>query len=131
MRSSMVASRRGMSLSISAASAGKLNSIVAEIRESVVNGATVSGSSGGLSAAKAVEQRPIKPSAARPARADRPKATRRRGHNVETVFITLPLFSCLIDQCEFDCSEPIAAAAVEVKSTAHGAPLRPEDLGAG
>jgi hypothetical protein len=45
--------------------------MVAEICESVVNGATVSGANGGLSAAKAVELSPIMPSAARPAQADR------------------------------------------------------------
>src|SRR5215475_4871512 len=89
----MVASLRGMSASISDASARRLNSIVADMRESVVNGATVSGASGGLSAANAVEQSPKKPSAARPARADPPSAMRRRRqHDVETVFMTLPQF---------------------------------------
>jgi hypothetical protein len=46
-----------------------------------------------LSAANAVEQSPIKPSAARPARADRLTAKHPSGKHVfETVFMTLPQF---------------------------------------
>src|SRR5277367_4838388 len=77
-RSSIEANRCGISLVMSPASAGRPNSMVAEIRESVVNGATVSGARGGLSAANAVEQRPRRPSAARPARADPCKVIRER-----------------------------------------------------
>src|ERR1700730_4072498 len=86
-RSSRVARRRGISLSISAASAGRPNSIVAEIRESVLNGATVSGAKGGLSAACAVEQRAIRPSAARVVRADGRRTTRRSVQDLERVFM--------------------------------------------
>src|SRR5580658_9338817 len=71
MRSSRLASRRGMSLSMSAASAGRPNSIVAEIRESVLKGATLSGASGGLSAATAAEQNPSRLSVTRPASVER------------------------------------------------------------
>jgi hypothetical protein len=78
-RSSIEASRCGMSFSISRASIGRPNSMVAEIRESVaVKGATMSGAKGGLSAANAVEHRPRRPSAARPARADPCKVIRER-----------------------------------------------------
>src|ERR1700742_1808355 len=87
-RSSIEASRCGISRVMSLASAGRPNSMVAEIRESVVNGATVSGVRGGLSAANAVEQRPRRPSAARPARADPCRAKReRRVADVECDFM--------------------------------------------
>jgi len=66
-RSSIDASRRGISSSMSDASARKPNSMPAEIRDSVASGAIVSGAKAGLSAASAVEQRPTRPSAARPA----------------------------------------------------------------
>jgi hypothetical protein len=52
--------------------------MVAEIRESVEKGATVSGASGGLSAANADEQRAKNPSAASPAEADRAAARQQR-----------------------------------------------------
>src|SRR5919204_5134363 len=91
-RSSMVASRRGIFSSISDASARKPNSMVAEIRESVVKGATVSGAKGGFSDANAVELRPTRASAASPVQADRPRAMRRRRtHEVETIFMTRDL----------------------------------------
>jgi hypothetical protein len=53
MRSSMVASRLGMSRSIAVAMAGNPNSIVAETREAVVSDDGGSGLTGGLSPANA------------------------------------------------------------------------------
>jgi hypothetical protein len=60
-----------MSFSTASANAGKPNSIFAEMRESVLKGATVSGASGGLSAADAIEQKPTKVNAASAALAER------------------------------------------------------------
>jgi hypothetical protein len=48
------------------------------MRESVENGATVSGETGGLSAANELEPNPRRPSAASPAQADRVVAERSR-----------------------------------------------------
>src|SRR5271156_3727540 len=94
MRSSIEASRCGMSFAIALESTGKPNWMVAEIREPVVNGATVSGAKGGLSAAKAVEQRASRPNAASPARADPCKVIRER-RDVECEFIIRYLSLCL------------------------------------
>src|ERR1700744_6237743 len=76
--SSIEASRCGMSASISDARSRSPNSTVAEIRESVENGATVSGASGGLSSASAFEQNAMRPSAANPAQADDATPGRKR-----------------------------------------------------
>src|ERR1700753_2858954 len=76
--SSIVARRSGISAWISDARSRSPNSTDAEIRESVENGATVSGASGGLSSASAFEQNAINPSAASPARADDATPGRRR-----------------------------------------------------
>jgi hypothetical protein len=54
MRSSMVASRLGISRSIAEAMDGNPNSIVAEIREAIARGVGGSGMKGGLSPASAV-----------------------------------------------------------------------------
>jgi hypothetical protein len=51
IRSSMVASRFGISRSIALASAGKPNSMVAEIRDGVVSGEAASALKAGFSAA--------------------------------------------------------------------------------
>jgi hypothetical protein len=70
-------------LSISAASAGRPNSMVAEIRESVLKGATVSGAKGGFSAAWAVEQSATRPSAARAVHAVGRRTARRSVDDLE------------------------------------------------
>src|SRR5277367_5988034 len=64
-RSSIVASRRGMSRSSDAANAGRPNSIVAETRDSVTKGEGVSGLALGLSAANAGVARSMQISEAR------------------------------------------------------------------
>src|SRR5271168_4283929 len=64
-RSSIVASRRGMSRSSDAANAGRPNSIVAETRDSVTKGEGVSGLALGLSAANAGAARSMQISEAR------------------------------------------------------------------
>src|ERR1700742_2663564 len=76
--SSIDASRCGMSASISDARVRNPNSTVAEMRESVENGATVSGETGGLSAANALELIARRPSAASPTQVDRVAAERPR-----------------------------------------------------
>jgi|ERR1700744_3809637 len=73
------ARRRGMSASISEARSRNPNSTDAEIRESVENGATVSGASGGFPSANAFEQNANNPSAASPARTDDATPGRMRG----------------------------------------------------
>jgi hypothetical protein len=67
-----------MPASISDAKVRNPNSTVAEMRESVENGATVSGETGGLSAANALLPNPSSPSATSPAQADRVAAGRPR-----------------------------------------------------
>jgi hypothetical protein len=64
-RSSIVASRRGMSRSSDAANAGSPNSIVAETRDSVTKGEDVSGLGLGFSAANAGAARSMQISEAR------------------------------------------------------------------
>src|SRR5271169_1429514 len=64
-RSSIVASRRGMSRSSDAANAGSPNSIVAETRDSVTKGEGVSGLGLGLSAANAGAARSMQINGAR------------------------------------------------------------------
>jgi hypothetical protein len=60
-----------MSASISEARLRRPNSTVADIRESVENGPTMSGARGGFSAARASQPKPRQPSAATAAQADR------------------------------------------------------------
>src|ERR1700760_3159345 len=69
--SSIDARRLGISASMSDARSRSPNSTVAEIRESVAKGATVSGARGGFSAASAPEPNPKQPRAAVAARDDR------------------------------------------------------------
>jgi len=93
-RSSIDASWRGMSASISDASAPKPNSMVAEIRESVVKGAVMSGTTGGFSAANEADEKPIRPRAARLMRADLINAARGRYLGAGMVFMTLTSICC-------------------------------------
>src|SRR5580658_303774 len=97
--SSIDASRCGMSASISEARVRNPNSTVAEMRESVENGATVSGETGGLSAANAPELIPRRPSAASPAQADRVAAERPwRFRKIETDVMMRHLVGLKLDE---------------------------------
>src|ERR1700753_3235558 len=93
--SSIDARLLGISASMSDARSRSPNSTVAEIRESVENGATVSGASGGLSAASASEPNPRQPKAAIAAQVDRSLDERLRKRREVEIEVMMGYLGCV------------------------------------